>query len=105
MWLFTEHSYYSFKEAGLLERLEASNKYVLPYELEKQYYEEMQAAIKEVEKQSKKKILESKKQITRQMLAKGLKIKLICETTGLSEEQVNKLQQWRATEAARRGEE
>jgi len=49
--IITEHSYYSFKESGLLERLEMSNKYVLPYELEKQYYEEMQAEIKKVEQE------------------------------------------------------
>ena len=51
--IITEHSYYSFQESGLLERLEASNKYVLPYDLEKQYHQEMQAAIKEVERESK----------------------------------------------------
>ena len=47
--IITGHSYFSFKESGLLERLAASLKYVPPYELEKQYYEEMQAAIREVE--------------------------------------------------------
>ena len=32
--IITEHSYFSFKETGLLERLEGSNKYIPPYELE-----------------------------------------------------------------------
>lgn len=59
--IITEHSYYSFQESGLLERLEASNKYVPPYDLEKQYHEEMQPAIKEVEQESKRRIKESLK--------------------------------------------
>lgn len=44
--IITQHSYYSFKESGLLERLEMSNKYVSPYELERQFYEEN---LKEIE--------------------------------------------------------
>ena len=48
--IITEHSYFSFKHSGLLAELEANLKYVLPYELEKQYYEEMQAGIKERER-------------------------------------------------------
>lgn len=47
--ILREHSYLRFKETGLLERLEASLKYVPPYELEQQYHEEMEAAIREVE--------------------------------------------------------
>ena len=45
--IITEHSYYSFQESGLLERLEASNKYVLPYELAEQHYQEMKEAVQE----------------------------------------------------------
>ena len=117
--IITEHSYLSFKETGLLEHLENSNKYVLPYELEKQYYEEMQAAIKEVEKKSKRKIKESLQKglkkgrqegreegkqegievgiqqglekTAKQMLSKGLDMQLICEMTGLSEAKINAL--------------
>ncbi len=113
--IITAHSYLSFKETGLLERLEASLKYVPPYELERQYHEEAQAAIREVEQVSKKKIRESLKKVrqegerkgiqkgnevgreegiqktAKQMLAKGLEIKLICEMTGLTEAQVKEL--------------
>ena len=113
--IITEHSYLSFKETGLLARLEASNKYVLPYELERQYHEEMETAIKAMEQASKKRIRESLKkgeakgmkkgrqegikqgleqgmqQIARQMLSKGLDMKLICDMTGLSEAQLNEL--------------
>ena len=117
--IITENSYLSFKETGLLERLEASNKYVLPYELEKQYHEEAQAAIQEVEKESKRKIKASlqkgrqegerkgievgkaegmqqgieqeKLEIAKQMLSKGLDMQLICEMTGLSIEKLEQL--------------
>ena len=95
--IITEHSYLSFKETGLLARLEGSNKYVLPYELEKQYHEETQAAIKEVEKESKQKIKESSKnreqEIARQMLQDGEPIDKIQKWTGLTEAQVRELRQ------------
>ena len=115
--IITEHSYLSFKDTGLLERLEASLKYVPPYELERQYHEEMEAAIREVEKESRRKIQDVKKEslqkgekkgikkgealeeakgmskMARQMLAKGLEIKLIRDMTGLSEEELSKLGQ------------
>ena len=103
----TEHRYLSFKETGLLERLEVSNKYVLPYELERQYYEEMQAAIKEVEKERKRKIKESLQkglrkgrqegiqarnlEIAKQMLQEGEPMEKIQKWTGLSEAEINAL--------------
>ena len=106
--IITEHSYFSFKHSGLLAELEENLKYVLPYELEKMFYEEMQAGIKEVEEKSKKEIEESLQRgrqegeekgmrkglekTAKQMLSKGLDIKLICEMTGLSIERVQQLQ-------------
>ena len=113
--IITEHSYYSFQESGLLDRLEASNKYVLPYDLEKQYHQEMQAAIKEVEQESKRRIKESLKKglkkgeekglkkgriegeqqglekTAKQMLSKGLDRKFISEMTGLSIDAIKKI--------------
>ena len=101
--IISEHSYMSFKESGLLERLEMSNKYVLPYDLERQYHAEMEAEIKKIQKENRKKIKETlekgiqkgvkegRTEIARQMLLKGLDIKLICDTTGLSEAQIKAL--------------
>ena len=105
--IITEHSYYSFQESGLLERLEGSNKYVLPYDLEKQYHQEMQAAIKEVEQESKRRIRESLKKgeekglkkgrkegmrkMARQMLEAGEPMEKIQKWTGLTEAQVKEL--------------
>ena len=83
--IITGQSYFSFAKSGLLERLEASNKYVLPYELEREYHTEMEARVKEVEQ-------ESMKRVARQMLQKGLDIQLICDMTGLSKAQVKALQ-------------
>jgi DNA repair protein RadC len=59
--IITENSYYSFKSSGLLDRLEASNKYVLPFELEKQFHDELEEEIRRIEQASKKKIKESLK--------------------------------------------
>jgi len=107
--IITENSYYSFKSSGLLDRLEASNKYVLPFELEKQFHDELEEEIKRVEQESKKKIKESLKigeeigfkkgreqeveQIARQMLKDGTPIDHIVRWTGLTEEEIQKIQQ------------
>lgn len=76
--IITEHSYYSFKSSGLLEVLENSNKYVLPYDLERQYHQEME---------------EGKIEIAKSMLQKGLHSILVHEITGLSKEAIEKLKQ------------
>jgi DNA repair protein RadC len=51
--IITEHSYYSFKDSGLLSLLEENTKYMMPYDLEKQYLLEMQEAIKAERKYKK----------------------------------------------------
>jgi DNA repair protein RadC len=106
--IITEKSYYSFQTSGLLERLEASNKYVLPFELEKQFHEEMEEEVKRIKEESKKKIQESLKigeevglkkgeekieKIARQMLKDGTPIDHIVKWTGLTDKQIQKLQQ------------
>ncbi|NEJ83041.1 DNA repair protein [Rhizobium leguminosarum] len=106
--IITENSYYSFKSSGLLDRLEASNKYVLPFELEKQFHDELEEEIKRIEQESKKKIKESLKigeeiglkkgeekieKIARQMLKDGIPMEHITKWTGLTEEEIQKIQQ------------
>jgi DNA repair protein RadC len=103
--IITENSYYSFKSSGLLDRLEASNKYVLPFELEKQFHDELEEEIKRVEKESKKKIQESLKigeevglkkgkekieKIAKQMLKDGTPIEHIVRWTGLNVQEIEK---------------
>ena len=98
--IITERSYYSFKESGLLERLEASNRYVLPYELERQYHEEMEAEIRAIKQESKEQIAKSleegvklgKEEIAKNMLASKLDIALIAQVTGLSIQQIEQLE-------------
>ncbi len=85
--IITEHSYYSFKETGLLERLEVSNKYMLPYDLEKQYHQEMEAAIEVEQQESKKKVIE----IAKGMLRKGYGSDVVRELTGLSKAELEEL--------------
>jgi len=101
--IITENSYYSFKSSGLLERLEASLKYVLPYELERQFHDEMQEELKRIERETKKKIKESfeeglkhgRKQeiehLAKQMLQDRTPIEYIAKWTGLSEQELEDL--------------
>ena len=102
----SQRLYYSFKSSGLLDRLEASNKYVLPFELEKQFHDELEEEIKRVEQESKKKIKESLRigeeigfkkgreqeieHIARQMLKDGTPIEHIVRWTGLDAEEIEK---------------
>ena len=61
--IITEHSYYSFAESGLLERLEGSNKYIPPYELEKMSYQGgREEGLEEGEKKGMKKGLRKGRQ-------------------------------------------
>lgn len=90
--IITERSYYSFKSSGLLEVLENSNKYIVPYDLEKQFHDEMDEELKRMEEENKKKINESFEKglkmgvehLAKQMLEKGYSKKEIQEITGLS---------------------
>jgi DNA repair protein RadC len=101
--IITEHSYYSFKSSGLLAALENSNKYVLPYELERQYHEEMQVEIKRIKKENAKRVKESLKKGLKDgeeiglrktaisMLQEGLEPKLISKITGMSLQQIEQI--------------
>jgi DNA repair protein RadC len=97
--IITDHSYYSFKSTGLLEALENSNKYVLPYELERQLHEEMEEKIKRIEKENTKRIKESLKKgeeaglrkTAISMLQKGFEAKVIHEITGMSLQQIEQI--------------
>ena len=102
----SQRLYYSFKSSGLLDRLEASNKYVLPFELEKQFHDELEEEIKRVEQESKKKIKESLRigeeigfkkgreqeieHIARQMLKDRTPIDHIVRWTGLNVQEIGK---------------
>lgn len=106
--IITEHSYYSFKAAGLLTCLEASNKYKLPYELEKEYHDELEQSIRALQKKHEEKLKETleqglregeqkgaeqeKEQIARQMLSDGAATEKIQRWTGLSLDRIEGLQ-------------
>ena len=113
--IITERSYYSFKDSGLLERLEGSLKYVPKYELEKQYHDEMEREKALILKATEQKIQESlsrgreigleqgkvegkaegreegRQEIAKQMLSEGEPIAKIQKWTGLSEEELEGL--------------
>jgi DNA repair protein RadC len=94
--IITENSYYSFKASGLLAHLEASKRYALPYELERQSHEETQEAIKIVEQESlkieeEKRIREGTIKIAKEVLQEGLDPKLVAHLTGMSLQQIKQL--------------
>ncbi len=56
--IITGHSYMSFRDSGLLERLEQSLKYVPPYEVEEQICKMVQAEVEKIRQASDKKLKE-----------------------------------------------
>jgi len=96
--IVTDKSFFSFKTAGLMNQLRESNKYALTFVYKKKMEKKMDALKASVEREKlefgkikkqegidmgKK---ESKKEIARQMLAKGIDKSLISEVTGLSKQ-------------------
>ena len=82
--IITEKKYYSFADDGLLAKLEASMKYVVPYLQE--------ARIKEFfEKGQKAGIEKTKLEIAKKMISEGVDIKYIITFTGLSKKEIEKL--------------
>jgi DNA repair protein RadC len=76
--IITETSFYSFRDSGLLGKLEKSEKYVPNYILKQRYEKEME---KYAEKKGEK---NRAREIARTMKQKGLDIELIMEMTGLA---------------------
>ena len=68
--IISEDNYFSFQEAGLLELLEGSNKYIPPYELEKMSYQGGRE--------------EREEEIAKQMIEDGEPMEKIKKWTGLS---------------------
>lgn len=83
--IITETDYYSFADTGLLEELEQSTKYMLPYELKERYHK---AGLEQGAKKGEK---ERAKEIARTMKSKGAPVELIMEYTGLSKASIVKL--------------
>lgn len=87
--IINEHSYFSFTETGLLDRLKGSNKYIPPYELEKMSFQGgWEEGLEEGEKKGRE---VEKLEIAKQMLSKGVDMQFICEMTGLNKTKVNAL--------------
>ena len=75
--IITEHSYFSFQEAGLIKRLEGSNKYIPPYELEQMSYQGGRQ--------------EREEEIAKQMIKDSEPIEKIKKWTGMSREKIEEL--------------
>ena len=91
--IINEHSYFSFTETGLLDRLEGSNKYIPPYELEKMSFQGgWEEGLEEGEKKGIEKGIKARNlEIAKHMLSKGVDMQFICEMTGLNKTKVNAL--------------
>ena len=91
--IINEHSYFSFTETGLLDRLKGSNKYIPPYELEKMSFQGgWEEGLEEGEKKGIEKGIEARNlEIAKHMLSKGVDMQFICEMTGLNKTKVNAL--------------
>lgn len=83
--IITPRSYLSFRETGLLETLQQSLKYVPAYEIEKRW----RARAKEMEERS---AILAKSEIILAMLSKGMSFEDIAELTGLSVEEIERLE-------------
>ena len=101
--IITAHSYLSFKETGLLERLEASLQYVPSYELERQYHKKAQAAIQEVENESTIKIKASLKKGLEKGLKRGLEkgVEKTAKHMLQDGEPIEKIKKWTGLSAAK----
>jgi predicted transposase/invertase (TIGR01784 family) len=105
--IVSEHSYFSFKDSGLMDQFFLSRKYLPSFELEKRFQQKAEMARKEVEKHRatiekqgiqigeekgmEKGSKEEKRSIAKSMLKKGLDVSLIMEVTGLPKITINKL--------------
>ncbi|CAA0152723.1 MULTISPECIES: JAB domain-containing protein [Tenacibaculum] len=79
--IITYKSYLSFKDTGLLEKLEKSTKYVPKYELERRIKEEASKIAKRQEKI----------EIAKQLKRKGVDNETIAFSTGLTVQEIEKL--------------
>ena len=94
--IITNKKYISFKDAGIMDELEASTKFVPPFMLAERIRKEEKKIREEVAKQNLDKgIKKGKKErnieIAKEMLKEGLPIELIIKLTGLTKKEVEKM--------------
>ena len=96
--IISESSYFSFKNSGLLEKLEKSVKYVPMYKLKQRYEKQVLEAEKKIAKAEKNKAKEVTKAVKNkaQEMAKAMKkermsLELIIKITGLSKTDIDSI--------------
>ena len=117
--IITENSYYSFRDSELLERLEDNMKFALPWDIEKEAFEEMQKELKKrqrkhnrelkkLEEENKNKVSEHLQEgiqagmqvrdleIARNLLHENMDVSFVAKATGLDTETITKLKQDKA---------
>ena len=87
--IITEESFTSFKDTGLMHKLEQSTKYVAPYQLAERMKNEMLAEAEQRAAADAKK--ENSSAIAKTLKSQGLSSKQISVATGVSVEEVERL--------------
>lgn len=85
--IISEDSYMSFADEGLLKKIQTEGRYDLTFQKRDYLLFEM----KEMERKQKREMTAAKKEIAKGLLAKGVEIEVIVETTGLTRKQVERL--------------
>ncbi len=89
--IFTPHSYYSFVDNGLIEKLKKDKTYVLTFTREKQI--KARGVEEGIKKGIKKGTRQEKRRIVEQLLGKGLASKDIKELTGVSSQWLGRIRE------------
>lgn len=85
--VISEKEYFSFKDAGLLDKMELDNNFDLTFAKHEQFHRD----IKELEKKTKEEKKKREVEIAKQLISDGVPVELIMKATGLTMKQIEKL--------------
>lgn len=85
--IISEEGYLSFREKGLLHKIEKENRYDLTFS----GINAMRFQIEDMQRSQKREMLKAKKEIALKALEKGATVEFVMETTGLTRKQVEGL--------------
>jgi DNA repair protein RadC len=86
--IITDRSFYSFSDSGLLLELQASKKYVAPYQLEMENTKAQKKLVSDTKRETAKKKIE---QVVKKALKKGYTTTAIAELTGLKTTEIERI--------------
>ncbi|WP_207787940.1 JAB domain-containing protein [Candidatus Thiosymbion oneisti] len=91
--IISDETYHSFVESGIFKKLQASERWILPYKLKERYRSEgKKEGLNEGEEKGKEEGLREKAiEIAKAMQQEGISITIIAKTSGLSIEEIKEL--------------